>query len=168
MVSPTRADNLGTAVPAQQLGQHLQGDTPLVVPVGRVLHHLGVGAERGVVHERPVTDEAEVDPLFYAVAGEGGQAGRRIVAVQPEVHREVVAGARADDQEREIMLGGDPGYQGLRPVASRHAEQVRPGSDRLPGQLRHVHDAWAFEQHHLSPQCLGLLLQPELRHLPVT
>ena len=156
----------GTTVPAQQLGQYLQGDTPLVVPVGRVLHHLGVGAERGVVHERPVTDEAEVDLLFYAVAGQGGQAGRRILAVQPEVHREVVAGARADDQEREIMLGGDPGHQGLCPVASRYTEQVRPGGDRSPGQLGHVHDARAFKQHHLGPQRFGLLLQPELRYLP--
>ena len=150
---------------AQEVGQDLQRRARLVVPVSRALHHLGVGAERGIVHERPVADDAEVDPLFHAV-GEGVETGGRIVAVQPEVHREVVAGAGADHEEREVVLGGDPGHQRLCPVAPGHAEQVRAVRDRLPGQRRHIDDPRAVEQRDLGPQRLGLLLQPELRDLP--
>jgi hypothetical protein len=155
----------GPAMAGQQLRQDLQRGTPLVVPVGRAAHHLRVGTERGVVDERPVTDDAQVDPLFHAV-GERIQAGRRVLPVQPQVQREVVAGAGADHQERKSMLGGDPGHQRLGPVPARHAEQVRAAGHRLPGQRRHVYRARAVQQRHLRAQRFGLVLQPEPGDLP--
>lgn len=42
------------------------------------------------------------------VLGERVQAGGRVVAAQPEVEREVVAGIGADHQEPQIVLGGHP------------------------------------------------------------
>jgi len=63
----------GAAVAGEQVGQRLQGGAPLVVPAGRAADHLGVGAERGVVDERAVGDDTQVDLQFLAV-GERAQA----------------------------------------------------------------------------------------------
>jgi hypothetical protein len=57
----------GAAVAGEQVGQRLQGGAPLVVPVSGAADHLGVGAERGVVDERAVGDDTQVDLQFLAV-----------------------------------------------------------------------------------------------------
>ena len=70
---------------------------------------------------------------FLAI-GERIEAGGRVVPVQAQVEGEVVAGARADDQERQAVLGGDAGHQRLGPVTAGHPQQVSTVSHRLAGQ----------------------------------
>ena len=74
--------------------------------------------------------------------------------------------AGGDHQERDAMLGGDGGHQGLRAVATGDAEQVSAPGD---GLARHVGDIDGLRpghQEHLRAQVFGPLLQVELRHLP--
>src|SRR5689334_4448767 len=68
------------AVASQQVREQVQGRVPLVVPVGRALHDLGVRAEGRVVDERLAVDHSQVDPQLDAV-GQGSQARRRVLAV---------------------------------------------------------------------------------------
>ena len=86
----------------------------------------------------PPADDAEVDAQLDRVLGERGQAGGRVLTVQAEVEGEVVAGAGADDHERDVVLGGDPGHQCLGAVATGHAEQVGAARQGLPHHRRDV------------------------------
>ncbi len=113
----------------QQVGEHVEEGLDLVIAVGGAVHHSPVGAEGHVVDKGPSADESEVDAQFDAV-GERVQAGRRVVPVQAEVQREVVAGAGRDDHEGEAVSSRDAGYECLRSVAAGHAEQVRPAAHR--------------------------------------
>jgi hypothetical protein len=49
----------------------------------------------------------------------------RIVPVEPDIPREVVAGPIGDADERHVALDGDSGDRRERAVAARHAEHVR-------------------------------------------
>ena len=71
--------------------------------------------------------------MQFLAVGEGFQAGRGIVAVQPEVQREVVAGPGADHQEGQVVLGCDSRDQCLGSVAAGDAEEVGAISGGLPG-----------------------------------
>ena len=150
----------GTVVSLQQAGQRVQRGAEFVPPVGRSLHDLGVGTEGGVVDEGPAVDQAEVDPQLDPVA-QGVQASRRVLAVQPEVEGEMVPGACADHEERDAVLGGDAGHQGLGAVTARDAEQVSALGDRLAGHGGDVDVPWAAEQEHLGAERLSLALQVE-------
>ena len=66
----------------------------------------------------------EVDAHLLAV-GQRAQAGRRVVPIQAEIQREVIAGAGADHQHRHVVLGGDAGDQRLGAVAAGHAQAGR-------------------------------------------
>ena len=153
------------AVALQQVGQRVQGRAELVAAVAGRLDHLGVGAERRVVHERLTADHAQVDAQVDAV-GQRVEARRRVLAVQAQVEGEVVAGARGDHQEGNVMLGGDAGHERLSAVAARDAEQVGAARDRLPRHLRHVDLLRAAHHEHLRPESLRLPAQVELPHLP--
>jgi hypothetical protein len=129
------------------------------------LHDLGVGAEGRVVDERAVADQAKVDAQLDAV-GQGIRAGGWVVSVQPEIEGEVVAGARGDDHHRDIPRGGDARDQGLGSVAACHPEQVGPAIDGVAGERGHVDNPGTFQHGHLGAERGGLILEPELRHLP--
>ena len=94
------------------------------------------------------------------------EACGRVVAVEPEVQREVVAGARADDQERQVVLGRDASDERLGAVPAGNAQQVGAAGHRVPGEGGDVDDARAVQEGDLGTHGLGLLLEPELRHLP--
>ena len=98
--------------------------------------------------------------------GQGPQARRRILPVQPQVQCEVIAGTRADHHERQVVLGGHLGHQRLRAVASGHAQQVRAMSDGLTSHLGHVDWLGSADEEHLGAQIFGLADQVELLHLP--
>ena len=155
----------GAAVPGDQVGKHVQRRAGLVVPVRRALHDLRVRAEGGVVDERATADHSQVDPQLQPV-GQAVEAFGRVVAIEPEVQREVVAGARADDQERQVVLGRDAGDERLGAVPAGNAQQVGAAGHRVPGEGGDVDDARAIQERHLGTHGLGLLLEPELRHLP--
>ena len=57
-----------------------------------------------------------------------------VVAIQAEVQREVVARAGRDHHHRHAVFGGDGGDEGLRSVASGHANGVRSIGDRLASE----------------------------------
>jgi hypothetical protein len=153
------------ALADEQIGEHLGRRAALVVAVGRALHDGRIGPEGGVVDERAAGDEAQVDPELDPV-GERLQAPGRVLPVQPEVEGEVVAGAGRDDQQRDVVLGGDPGHQRLGPISAGHPQQVGPVGHRRAGQLVHVHGPRPLEQGDLGPEGLGLVLETEPGHLP--
>jgi hypothetical protein len=94
----------------------------------------GVDTQRDVVEEEPVAGACHVDSSFDAVA-EGGQRPERVVAVEPEVAREVVPRPEGDADERHVLLDRDRGDGGERAVAAGHAEHVGPGA---PGELLQI------------------------------
>ena len=149
----------------EQVRQHVGGGAGLVVAVGRALHDGRVGAERGVVDERPVADEAEVDAQLDAVA-EPVEAGRRVLPVQPEIEGEVVAGTGRDDQQREVVLGGDAGDQRLGAVPAGHAEQVGAVGHRHAGELTDIDGPGTLQQRDLGARASAFSLSPNLATFP--
>ena len=95
-------------------------------------HDRGVQTERHVVDEHVTVDVGEVEPALDRVAV-GVQRPDDVVAVEPEVEREVVPCAGGDDHHRQPELGGDGADHGLRAVAARHAEHV----DAARGHVAH-------------------------------
>jgi len=153
------------AVALKQFGQRIQSRAQLVAAVGGGLDDLGVGTEGRVVDERLTADQSQVDTQLDTI-GEGAQARRRVLAVQPQVEGEVVTGARGDYHERNAVLGSDPRYKGLGAVAARDAEQISACCDRLPRYLGHVDPLRAAHQEHVSAQSLRPPRQVELADLP--
>ena len=78
--------------------------------------------------------QANVDSLAGELVAEGIQAARGVLPVQAEVKGEMVAGAGADHQEGQVVLGRDAGHQRLGSVTPGHAEQVCAPLHRIPGQ----------------------------------
>jgi hypothetical protein len=78
----------------------------------------------------------------------------------------MVTGARADHHERDAVLGGDAGHQGLRAVTADHTEQVGALGDGLAGHRCDVNVLGSAEQEHLGAESLGLAFQVELSDLP--
>ncbi len=78
----------------------------------------------------------------------------------------MIARARADHHEREAVLGGDAGHQGLRAVASGDAEQIGTFVDGIAGYLGDVDGLGAADEEHLGAEVFGLALQVELLDLP--
>jgi hypothetical protein len=149
-------------VRAQHRRQQLQRGAHLAVPVGRRLHDLGVQADGGVVDEHPVADQAQIDPPLHR-RPEGVQRAHHVVAVQPEVHGQVVAGPGGDADERHLVAHGDAGDQRLRAVPAGHADHVGAPGHRLLGEPDQV---VARGQHHrLDAPPAGLLHQAEPLHL---
>ena len=72
----------------------------------------GVHAERGVVDEDAVAEQGQVDAALDGVAVRL-QCGRDVVAVEPEVEGEVVAGARGYAHKGDVVAARDVGDQCL-------------------------------------------------------
>ena len=125
-------------VRAEQVGQHVEHGLHLGVAVLGRLHDLRVEPHRGVVHERrvPLT-VGQVDPPLDAV-GVGVERTDDVVAVQPQVQREVVPGAGGDHDMRDVMLARDRGHQRLGAVAAGHADHVGAARDGVLGQREQV------------------------------
>lgn len=93
----------------------------------------GVEAERDVVEEEPVADAPHVDrPLGSA---ESVKRAERIVAVEAEVARKVVARPKGDADERQAPFDRHLGHCGQRPVAAGDTERV---GVRLPRELGRI------------------------------
>ena len=83
----------------------------------------GRQAERDVVQERPVADPADVDATLDA-AVERAERGDRVVAVEADVAREVIARAERDADERQAALDRHRGHRRKRAVAARDAQDL--------------------------------------------
>src|SRR5439155_464528 len=75
---------------AEQLRQHLLDRLALGVAVGLGLNDLCVDTERDVVHEDSVIHEGEVDRVLDPGV-KGIECTDDVVAVEPEIEREVIA-----------------------------------------------------------------------------
>ena len=90
-----------------------------------------VDAQRDVVQEHLVADTADVDAALDAVTKcrEGRQ---RVVGVEPDIAREVVARAPRDADERQVPLDGHLSDGAERAVAAGHAQHL---CVRFPGEV---------------------------------
>ena len=128
---------------SDELGHGVEHRLQLRVAIARVLHRLRVEAERHVVHEHPPIDLGQVDATLTTV-DKGIERPDDVVTIDAEVEREVVAGARRDTRERQVVLGRDRGHQCLRAVATRSRERVGAPRDGI--------------EHHLPPVVTGVKL----------
>jgi hypothetical protein len=81
-----------------------------------------VEAERHVVEKQPVGGSPDVDLPLVTV--EGAERSNRVVAVEPEITREVIASAERNADECRSSLDRDVGYRRQRAVTPGHAERV--------------------------------------------
>ena len=80
----------------------------------------------------------------------------------------MIARARGDHHEREAMLGGDAGHQGLRAVTSGDAEQIGATGHGLAGHLGDVDGLGPADEEDLGAKVFGLAFQVELLDFPAT
>ncbi len=112
------------------------------------VHEPRVDPERDVVEEEAVVCAPDVDAPLDAVV-ERSEGGDRVVAVEPEVAREVIPRPERDADERDVLLDRDLGDGGERPVAAGHPEHVGAGGSRELGQVVPV-----LEEAHLDAAAL--------------
>ena len=154
-----------SAVALQQVREEVQGRAQLLAPVRRGLDDFGVRTERCVVDERLAADHPKVDTQFDPI-GQCGQARRRVFTIQPQIEGKVVARTRSDHHERDTVLGGHAGRQGLRAVAPGDAKQIGPTGHGLASHFSDVDWFRTAHQEHLSAKIFSLALQVELPDLP--
>ena len=131
----SRSGALG--VRSERFGDGVEQRVQLRLPVSRTLHRVGVQPERDVVDEHPPVDLGQVDPPLAAVH-ERVERADDVVAVDPEVEREMVPGARRYARVRQVELGRDHRDHGLRAVAAGHRERVRALLHRAADELLEV------------------------------
>ena len=125
------------ALGPEDLGKGVEDRPQLRLAVALALDRLGVEAERDVVDEHPAVDLGEIDPPL-ATADEGVERADDIVAVDPEVEGEVVAGPGRNTGIGQAVLGGDHRDDGLRAVAAGHRQRVGSVGDRAAHELLEV------------------------------
>jgi hypothetical protein len=113
---------------------------------------LRVEPDGDVVQEEPLADPSDVDPPLRSA--ERIQRADRVVAVEPEVAREVVPRAEGDADEGEPALERDFGDRGERAVAAGDAQRI---SLRASGELGRI--VFGAEDPGLDPAPPGLFLQ---------
>ena len=145
-------------LPTEHLRQERLRGVDLGLAVRLLLHDLRVDAERHVVDEEAVIDGRVVDLALVRVA-EGVHRLAGVVAVEPEVEREVVACPRAHTHEGEPVLHGDRGDEGLGAVTPGHAEAVGPSSHGIACELLEVETS--IEHHRLHSELGRQLAQAE-------
>jgi hypothetical protein len=103
-----------------------------------VTDRLRVGAERDVVDEGAAVDRGEIDDAFGRSRRQRVERTEDVLAIDPQIQREVVAGAGRDTRVGQPVLGGDRGDEGLRPVAAGHRQAVGAALHGRPDQLLEI------------------------------
>ena len=127
------------ARPASRSGSMSQRRAALVVAVGRALHDLGVGAEGRVVDEGAAVDRRRGRSCSSTPSVQRVEAAGRVLAVEPEVQREVVAraGARSPGTARRARRRPRRPGPACRPRRRRRAGRRRRRR-RVAGELGDV------------------------------
>jgi hypothetical protein len=86
------------------------------------VHERRVDPERDVVQESPASDPPDVDRAL--LAREPGQYADRVVPVEPQVPREVIARPVRNADERQPALHRDPSHARDRAVAPGRAQDI--------------------------------------------
>ena len=141
---------------AENAGKHLPSRHGFVLPVSRGPNDHRVDAEGHVVDEHPIGDQPEIDPYLLRIA-EGVESTYGVARIETEVLGEVVAGPNRHAHERQIVRQGDLGHQGLRPVATRHAKDVRSALHSSLGTTLEI--VAGAEDDILDPSSVGLVGQ---------
>ena len=118
-----------TTACAEHIGCRVENGAQLGVAVALLLHRLGIQPERHVVHEHAAVDLGQVDVPFGAV-DEGVERAHHVVTIDTKIEGEVVAGARGDAGEGEIVLRSDGRNQRLGPVTASSGQGVGARRDR--------------------------------------
>jgi hypothetical protein len=114
------------AVPGEQEQRTELGKGLVPAPVAlAAVHEVGVEPQRDVVQENALGDASDVDRPLPSL--EGVQGADRVVAVETQVAREVVARPERDADERQLALERNFGDRGERAVTARDAERVSVG-----------------------------------------
>ena len=150
---------------AEDVGHGVEHRPQLRVPVALALDGLGVDPERRVVDEDAAVDLGEVDAVL-ASRDEGVEGADDVVAVDPQVEREVVAGACRDAREGQVVLGCDRGDERLGAVTACGREPVGAGCDRVPDELLEIVTRLQLDR--LDPTRFGLVGQVVGERLPAT
>jgi hypothetical protein len=108
---------------AQYLLRGFQKGAHLGIAVGRPLDRIAVDAERDIVEEQPAVYLCHVDPALDPVA-ESVERAAHVMAVYPNVEREVVARPGGNAHERELVRGGRGGHDYQRPITPSHSEDI--------------------------------------------
>ena len=122
---------------AEHVGRGVEHRSQLRVAVALALDRLGVEPERHVVDEHAAVDLGQVDPALPA-GDESVEGADDVVAVDPQVEREVVAGAGRDAGERQVVLGRDRGDERLGAVTARRREPVGASGHGVTNELLEV------------------------------
>ena len=115
------------AVRAEGVGHRVQDRPDLRVAVLVALHRLGVEPQRDVVDEDSAVDLGQVHAALAAL-GKRVERADDVVAVDPEIESEVVAGAGGNAGVGQVQLGGDA--MRLSPETRRH--RPSPARRRRP------------------------------------
>ena len=118
-----------------QAREHLAATAVMLATVDEI----GVEAERQVVEKESTVDATDIDTLLGAV--EGGERRQRIVAIEAEIARKVVASPERDADERQVALQRDGRHRRQRAVTAGHPERVRRR------RARHCVDVVPFTEH---------------------
>ena len=153
------------ATGAEGVGHGVEQSPDLRRAVAGALDGFGVHAERHVVDEHPPVDLGEVHQALAAV-DEGVQSTDHVVTVDPEVEREVVAGAGRHAGVGQREFGGDRGDDRLRAVPTGHRESVGAARDRAADQGLEIVPALQLDR--LDPAVARFLGDCEAFCLPAT
>ena len=127
------------SVGAERVGDGVEQRAQLRVAVPVALHRLGVEAERDVVDEHAAVDLGEVHPALAAV-DERVERADDVVAVDAEVEREVVAGARRNAGVRQTGSAAIAATIACEPsppaIASASAPPSTASRTSAPGRRR--------------------------------
>ena len=135
--APAQLARRATGLGAEDVRGGVEHRPQLGVPVALALDCLGVEPERDVVDEHAAVDLGQVDAALPS-GDEGVEGADDVVAVDPQIEREVVAGAGRDAGEGEVVLGCDRGDERLGAVTARGGETVGPGGHGVTDQLFQV------------------------------
>jgi hypothetical protein len=119
------------------LSQHLSDRLRLLLSITLLVDGCGVHPKAHVVEEHSTADEAIVDQELVPLT-ERFQSSKRIIAVQTQIQRKMVAGTDRDAEERHISLICNRGNQTQRPVATGHPDRICAGVDRIVRELSEI------------------------------
>ena len=135
--APAQFARRATGLGAEDVRGGVEHRPQLGVPVALALDGLGVEPERDVVDEHATVDLGQVDAALPS-RDEGVEGADDVVAVDPQIEREVVAGTGRDAREGQVVLGRDRGDERLGAVTACGRETVGPVGHGVTDQLLEV------------------------------
>jgi hypothetical protein len=122
----------------EHLRGRLQKCPHLRFAVGGLLDRVAVNAERDVVEKDAAVHLRHIDRPLDSVVAERIQRADEVMSIDTEIERKVIAGAGGNADERKPLGPCGRGHDRERPVATGHAERIRPLRDGFTDERCHV------------------------------